>query len=360
MKKSNSNFNPVPSDPNNKSSPDKKIDRLINEDSIHANDQYFLDSLLNNIPEHIYFKDIESRFIRISKSLANQFGLENPSEAIGKTDLDYFSKEHAKLAYEDEQEIIRTGRILSIEEKETWNDRPDTWVLTTKMPLYGRKGEIIGTFGISKDITERKIADDKLRLKAASLQEQIEEINRLQNQLKEQASHDPLTGLSNRRLMDTVLAQQLAQCKQYKHTFNIVIINIDNFKDINDNYGHQAGDDILKKIGECILESTRTEDYSARLGGDEFLMAFQKMPINIVQKRAEIIRGKLEKIFLLIENHRISITVSIGIAAYPIHGNSVKELISQADEALYIAKEKGKNQVVIASENKPNTGTINP
>jgi diguanylate cyclase (GGDEF)-like protein/PAS domain S-box-containing protein len=302
MKKPNAKLQPIPSGPKTRVTPGKKITKHKQNDNTHINDQYFLDSLLDNIPEHIYFKDIKSRFIRIPSSLAEQFGLKDPSEALGKTDFDYISKEHAQLAYEGELEIIRTGKTLSIEERETCNGRPDTWVLTTKMPLYGRKGEIIGTFGISKDITARKIAEEKLRLQATSLQKQIQEINLLQDQLRDQATRDPLTGLSNRRLMDRVLVQQLAQCKQFKHTFNIVIIDIDNFKDINDNYGHQAGDDMLQKIGKCILAITRTDDFSARLGGDEILMAFQKMPINKTIEKAENIRKKLEDIFLLIEN----------------------------------------------------------
>ena len=220
------------------------------------------------------------------------------------------------------------------------------------MPLNDKKGKIVGTFGISKDITVRKIADDKLRLQANSLQEQIQEINLLQDQLRDQATRDTLTGLSNRRLMDTALTQQLEQCKRFKQTFNIVIIDIDNFKDINDKYGHQAGDDILEKIGKCILSLTRADDFSGRLGGDEILMAFQKMPVKVMLKKAEIIRKKMEEIYFLSENQRISITVSIGIAAYPIHGITVNELIGRADEALYIAKEKGKNQVVLAQEVK--------
>ncbi|MCJ7771746.1 MAG: GGDEF domain-containing protein, partial [Desulfobacterales bacterium] len=281
MKKTNANFQPIPSDPKNKATPGKKITEHKQDEKIHTNDRYLLNSFLDNIPEHIYFKDSESRFIRISASLADQFGLKNPSEAVGKTDFDFFSEEHAQLAYEDEKEIVRTGRTLSIEEKETWTGSKDTWVLTTKMPLRGRKGEINGTFGISKDITVRKIADDKLRLQANSLQEQIQEINLLQDQLRDHATRDTLTGLSNRRLMDTVLNQQLEQCKRFKQTFNIVIIDIDNFKDINDNYGHQAGDDILEKLGKCILSLTRADDFSGRLGGDEILMAFQKMPVKV-------------------------------------------------------------------------------
>ena len=124
-----------------------------------AQGQHLLRTILDNVPDYIYFKDTESRFIRTSKAHAETFGLSDPAEAIGKTDFDFFSEVHARQAYEDEQEIVRTGRpLLNIEERETWPDRPDTFVLTSKMPLRDEGGKIIGTFGITKDITERKQA----------------------------------------------------------------------------------------------------------------------------------------------------------------------------------------------------------
>jgi PAS domain S-box-containing protein len=119
-------------------------------------EEYLLNTLLDNAPDYIYFKDTESRFIKTSRSHAKAFGLSDSAQAIGKTDFDFFSEEHARPAFEDEQEIIRTGQPISKEERETWQDRPDTWVLTTKMPLRDQQGNIVGTFGISKDITGRK------------------------------------------------------------------------------------------------------------------------------------------------------------------------------------------------------------
>jgi PAS domain S-box-containing protein len=113
-----------------------------------------LQDLLEYAADHINFKDINSRFFIISKSQAVAFGLSDPSEAIGKSDFDFFTKEHAEQAYRDEQEVMQTGTTLIREEKETWADRPDNWVETIKTPLYDKRGVIIGTFGISKDITE--------------------------------------------------------------------------------------------------------------------------------------------------------------------------------------------------------------
>jgi PAS domain S-box-containing protein len=135
-------------------------------------EQYLMSTLMDNLPDHIYFKDRESRFIRINKDHAQMFGLSDPSQAVGKTDLDFFTGEHARQAYEDEQTIIRTGQMLSIEEKETHHDRPDTWVSTIKMPMRDKAGNIIGTFGISRDITEHRKAEDAFR-KLSSRQEAI-------------------------------------------------------------------------------------------------------------------------------------------------------------------------------------------
>jgi PAS domain S-box-containing protein len=119
-----------------------------------------LQALMDNIPDHIYFKDTESRFIRVSKSVAELFDMDDPAQAVGKTDFDFFTEDHARPAYEDEQRIIKTGQpILGIEERETWPDRPDTWARTSKMPLRDQEGNIVGTFGISNDITEIKKAE---------------------------------------------------------------------------------------------------------------------------------------------------------------------------------------------------------
>jgi PAS domain S-box-containing protein len=140
----------------NKSPADRSSSQRETTGHSTTTDSQLLNALLNDFPNHIYFKDTNSRFIRISKSQAETFHLNDPSEAIGKSDFDFFSPEHAEQAYQDEQQIVKTGEPLTKEEKETWPDRPDTWVTTTKTPLRDEKGGIIGTFGISKDITDQK------------------------------------------------------------------------------------------------------------------------------------------------------------------------------------------------------------
>jgi len=119
--------------------------------------------LMENVPAQVYFKDLESRFIRISNNGARTLGLGDPGQAIGKTDFDFFTDEHAQQAIEDEREIIRTGQPRTVEEKETRAGLPDTWVSTTKLPLRDADERIVGTFGISVDITDRRKAEEDLR-----------------------------------------------------------------------------------------------------------------------------------------------------------------------------------------------------
>jgi len=124
----------------------------------------FLNALMDNVSDYIYFKDKDSRFLRINAAHARAFGLSDPSEAVGKTDFDFFTEVHALQAFKDEQEIIRTGRpIIGLVEKETRAGGRVAWVSTTKMPLRNDQGEIIGTFGISRDVTAQKLAEDALR-----------------------------------------------------------------------------------------------------------------------------------------------------------------------------------------------------
>jgi len=129
-----------------------------------AYEQGLLRALLDNAPDHIYFKDAQSRFIKSSNSQARQFGVPSADDLVGKSDFDFFQDEHARLAYEDEQKIIRTGQpMIGKTEKEMWKDgRGESWVLTTKMPFRNAAGDIIGTFGISKDITAFKQTEAEL------------------------------------------------------------------------------------------------------------------------------------------------------------------------------------------------------
>jgi PAS domain S-box-containing protein len=130
-----------------------------------SQERCLLRALMDNLPDAIYFKDADSRFLRINQDLASSFGLDDPAEALGKTDFDFFTEEHARPAFEDEQEIIQTGQpLVGKEERETWLDGRVRWVSTTKMPLRDKDGTITGTFGVARDITKLKLAEAAVAL----------------------------------------------------------------------------------------------------------------------------------------------------------------------------------------------------
>lgn len=140
-----------------------------------AQERYQLHALMDSIPDNIYFKDRDGCFTRINNALTQWFGLDTPEEAVGHTDFDYFTEEHARQAFDDEQRIMCTGRpIVAKEERETWPDGHTTWVSTTKVPLRDREGNVIGCFGISRDITQLKQATLELAERDARNREEME------------------------------------------------------------------------------------------------------------------------------------------------------------------------------------------
>ncbi len=148
------------------------IQRLQERSAELARQQYVLNTFMENVPDYIYFKDLESRFTRANKALALRLGFADASEGIGKTDFDLFVEEQARVRYEQEQHIIRTGQpLLNLEE----DDGHGNWALTTKMPLRDEKGTIIGTFGISHDISQLKQAQTALERAYADVEKRVEE-----------------------------------------------------------------------------------------------------------------------------------------------------------------------------------------
>jgi diguanylate cyclase (GGDEF)-like protein len=161
--------------------------------------------------------------------------------------------------------------------------------------------------------------------------------------IAEITSVDPLTKLYNRQYLFIKIDEEIKRFKRYHATFSILFIDIDDFKQINDTYGHQKGDEVLKKLSDIINKSLRDLDICARYGGEEFVIVLPHTDINSAKEIAERIRISVKKNF----SQYMAITVSIGLANCPVSAATRKNLIKQADSALYISKNKGKNRVTI-------------
>lgn len=170
-----------------------------------------------------------------------------------------------------------------------------------------------------------------------------EERNKQQN-LKQMALHDPLTGLANRVLLAEHMKKIFARARRNKMKFSVIFVDLDNFKKINDSFGHQVGDELLKKISASLIKCVRDEDMVSRIGGDEFIVILSS------KSSADSTRIVLERITESVNaivnetSYSDVVSASLGVALFPDDGMDTDTLISNADKAMYIAKEKGKNR----------------
>ena len=168
-------------------------------------------------------------------------------------------------------------------------------------------------------------------------------------ELEELSSTDGLTGLNNRRYMMDTLTNEVARAQRLEHHFSVLMIDIDYFKKYNDTYGHMAGDDLLVKVASVFKESLRSMDFAARYGGEEFLIMLPEHGSDKAMEVAERIRTNIAAATSGDKDGKDSVTVSIGVAAFPDNGATPTALIASADAALYQGKERGRNTVVLSS-----------
>jgi diguanylate cyclase len=173
----------------------------------------------------------------------------------------------------------------------------------------------------------------------------VTEIVSYENKLITMSKTDSLTGVCNRRYLEDRMKEELARHKRYQRPLSLMIFDIDCFKKINDTYGHQCGDFILTSVVSTVRSSLREVDIFARYGGDEFCCVLPDTPLSAAYVLAERIRGDVMKVEYLFDDHRIPVTVSIGISAVDEAVENTDSLFKNADDALYEAKRTGRNKV---------------
>jgi diguanylate cyclase (GGDEF)-like protein/PAS domain S-box-containing protein len=450
-----------------------------------ANERLSLQALIDRLPDNLWVKDVESRFVISNQVTATRMGFAGPGDLMGKTDLELLPHKFAQKFFADEQEIVRTGQPMIDMEEYYFN----TWISTTKVPLRNDRGEIFGVAGVSRDITERKLADAlrdgqgqilEMIAMSAPLEDVLDRLVRLvesqltgifgaillvdedgtrlrngaapnlpeayvkaidgapigpnagpsgraayrrepvivadaqtdplltdykdlaaanglrscwstpilshdgeargvfamysrsacepspvemrlvdiathmagiaierklaEDRIQFMANHDALTGLPNRTLLDDRLSQALLYAQRYDRWATVAFVDLDNFKNINDSLGHNAGDELLKTVASRMVACVRATDTVARLGGDEFVILLFDQP-----KSADIISAAVRKIRaaiaepICLEGHDLRVTSSMGIANYPDDGTDAETLLASADAAMYRAKEMGRD-----------------
>ena len=225
------------------------------------------------------------------------------------------------------------------------------------MPLLAH-GQLLGLLHLQRVRTADDAARrDVLQKAALALAEAVaEDLSlahgnvRLRESLREQSIRDSLTGLFNRRFVDEFLVQELARSERKSRQLSMIALDLDHFKRINDSFGHEAGDAVLKQVSTILQANVRDSDVASRTGGEEFLLLLAESPLQNAAKRAEGIRNAICTMSFKSDDRELGpITASFGAAAFPDHGRTPEALRRAADKALYEAKHGGRNRVVTAS-----------
>ncbi len=227
------------------------------------------------------------------------------------------------------------------------------------IPLLA-EGAVTGVIKVNTGAAEadmdQAIAERKPLLTTVAEQVAMAVTNlRLREQLRQQAIKDPLTGLYNRRRLEETLQEELSLAERHGETVGVIMLDVDHFKQLNDTYGHDTGDAVLRELGSLLNRSLRREDRAFRYGGEEFTLVILKTDAEKLGKLAELIRVRVEEqvnLALFAENNG-KVTVSLGAAQFPDHALDLHGLLQAADEALYLAKQRGRNRVAFAPKAAP-------
>jgi diguanylate cyclase (GGDEF)-like protein/PAS domain S-box-containing protein len=256
------------------------------------------------------------------------------------------------FGYDECWSLRRSRAYLVGDSKETMNCRhvasphPGSYLCVPMMA----QGEIMGIFHLRKTETEPSEVIQSIGQFATTVAEAMAMALanlKLRETLRNQAIRDGLTGLFNRRYMEETLERELSRGKRQGNPMGVIMMDLDHFKEYNDTYGHNAGDDLLCALGQLIQEGVRREDIACRYGGEEFLLIMPGAPLEVSLERANDLCQAVKKLHM--SNTSLKpITISAGVAIYPEHGGSGKDVIRAADAALYRAKEEGRDRVIVA------------
>lgn len=311
----------------------ESIDQLIiisvtSYSALKEQETRLFEAMLKVSPDPSAIFDADGKLLFLNTPMAELANTTSP-EAVGKTPLEL--ELAPGFAEELHDAIVATVTMGEFQRRELHYALPSANHLyfdCQLVPVFDEWNEIKAVAKTSRDITERKQAE---------------------NQIWQNANFDSLTGIPNRRLFLDRLEQSLLEAKRQDRQFALLFIDLDRFKQANDQLGHTSGDRLLVQVAERISTSTRAMDTVARLGGDEFTLIFKDMGHEGAKKAAEKVLARLERPFS-IDSHQVHLSGSIGIALFPSDGKDIDELVHNADQAMYAAKKRGGHQVLLHQE----------
>ncbi len=291
--------------------------------------------VLEHIPQMVVVLDNQNRVLDINDIGQKWIG-KSAEEMIGCFAADVFGRW---------SEIILRyyNKTLAHEEVKLAGNSPRTFEIDL-FPIYNLS-KLEGKVFVAHDITSRINLEEDLKRANLLLKSQLAEIQSLREKLEQQAIRDPLTGMYNRRFLAEALEDEIARAKKTSTPVSIIILDVDNFKNFNDTYGHKCGDFMLQALVKILAAESRRGDIVCRYGGEEFAILMPNATLESAYERAEQWRKEFAAMKVEFEGQLLSTTFSAGVACFPIHGQTGEVILQASDRAMYQSKNKGKNLV---------------
>lgn len=303
--------------------------------------------LIESMSDGVLVLDVQGRIVDINPAMKNFLDIE-PGSLIGC----HISEVMHSWAYS--LELLLSGMETHTEIR--LPGKPSRYLDLRITLLHDQQDKLSGRLIVFRDVTDRKVVEKDLRRAMDRLQTQLIEIGTLQSKLREQAIRDALTNLFNRRYLEETLERELSRAERENYPLCVIMMDLDYFKEVNDTYGHEAGDIVLKTLADTAVQQSRHGDFVCRYGGEEFVVVMPNIGIETAKRRAEELHQTINSLNIIYGVFNLTTTISMGLAAYPEHGDTKEELIRAADRALYTAKNTGRNRVVVYVEPELSSG----
>jgi diguanylate cyclase (GGDEF)-like protein/PAS domain S-box-containing protein len=282
-----------------------------------------IQNAIDMLPSPIFIKDVDCCYIACNRAFETYIGLSR-DEIIGATVHDVAPAELAAVYEKADRDLMDGGGTQTYETNVRYADGSVHDVIFYKSVFYGAEGQPDGISGVILDITERK---------------------RLEDELAQAAREDFLTGAVNLRTFYDLANQEFARFKRTGEAFSLLVLDLDRFKQINDTFGHEGGDDALRKFVQIVRTNLRDQDIFARAGGDEFRLLLPGTSPSGAIVLAEKIRGEVNQVSLHAPNHSVALSMSAGLCRCHPEDAGIDDIVRRADAALYEAKAAGRNAV---------------